>query len=67
MRTAVYILWVSFWLFGCSALQTVDRNRLNHRAMDLANPGTRPQVSILSGLGKLNQSLSGGTCSVCAH
>jgi hypothetical protein len=66
MKAAAAVL-IFLAMTGCSALESVDRTRLNHGAMDLTKDRTPPQPPYLTNLGSIQTSSGGNSCSVCAH
>lgn len=66
MKTAAGILFLLL-IAGCSNLESVNRNRLNHPAMDLTKHRTPPPSPYLTTLGALGNSSGGNSCSACAH
>jgi hypothetical protein len=68
-RSARLIPLLSFLLSltGCSSLATLDRDLLNHPAMDLEQARTPNVTPPLTGLGSARQGNASGGCTTCAH
>jgi hypothetical protein len=67
MRTVVSSLVLLVGLVGCASFESIDRSQLNHPAMNLTKDKLLPPSFFLTQLGSIQNSSSGGSCSVCAH
>lgn len=54
-------------LSACSSLSTLDRDYLNHPAMELRQQKTPLAATPLTQLSNFRQSSTAGGCSSCAH
>lgn len=69
MRTVVGVLTgvLLGLVVGCAAVESVDRSRLSHPAMDLTKDNTPAQSFYLTNLNGIQSTSSGGSCTACAH
>lgn len=63
---SLYFAVVIFYFLGCSHLSEVDRSQVNRPSMNLESPMLANNQATLTNQ-KSSNSISIGSCSVCAH